>query len=89
MRFDSAMAGIDMLSQVVALLAEKIPDGTRNKLVLAKALQEMLDTRDERGRARCGRLRDRIHGHTVCAQRHLGSNPGIGQVGQVHCEHVH
>ena len=36
------MAGIDMLSQVVALLAEKIPDGTRNKLVLAKALRRCL-----------------------------------------------
>ena len=51
MRSDSAMAGMDMLSQVAEMLAEKIPKGARDKLALAKALHEVLDARDERGRA--------------------------------------
>jgi excisionase family DNA binding protein len=44
-------AGVDMLSQVADLLAEKIPKGALDKQALTKALHEVLDACDEHGRA--------------------------------------
>lgn len=49
-RAGSALVGIDMLSQVAELIVEKIPAGTLDTLALPKALHDVLDARDHRGR---------------------------------------
>ena len=49
-RSGSPLVGLDMLSQVAELIAEKIPNGTLDKASLSKALHDVLDARDERGR---------------------------------------
>jgi hypothetical protein len=46
----SALVGLDMLSQVAELIAEKIPKDTLDKASLSKALHDVLDARDDRGR---------------------------------------
>jgi len=46
----SPSTGMDMLGQVAELIAEKIPAGAIDKLALVKALHEVLDARDDRGR---------------------------------------
>lgn len=49
-RSGSPLLGLDMLSQVAALIAEKIPTGTFDKASLSKALHDVLDARDDQGR---------------------------------------
>lgn len=49
-RSGSALVGLDMLSQVAELIAEKIPKGTLDKASLSRALHDVLDARDDRGR---------------------------------------
>jgi len=49
-RSGSALVGIDMLSQVAELIAEKIPAGALDGASLSKALHDVLDARDDRGR---------------------------------------
>lgn len=49
-RSGSDLVGLDMLSQVAELIAEKIPKGTLDKASLSKALHDVLDARDDLGR---------------------------------------
>ena len=49
-RVGSALVGLDMLSQVAELIAEKFPKGALDKTSLSKALHDVLDARDDRGR---------------------------------------
>lgn len=49
-RSGSALVELDMLSQVAELIAEKMPKGTLDKASLSKALHDVLDARDDRGR---------------------------------------
>lgn len=46
----SVLVGLDMLSQVAELISEKIPKDTLDKASLSKALHDVLDARDDRGR---------------------------------------
>ncbi len=51
-RQSSPSSGVDMLGEVAKLLAENIPAGEAvDKFALAKALHDVLDARDDRGRA--------------------------------------
>jgi excisionase family DNA binding protein len=49
-RSGTVLVSLDMLSQVAELIAEKIPKGTLDKASLSKALHDVLDARDDRGR---------------------------------------
>ena len=51
-RQGSPSSRVDMLGEVAKLLAENIPAGeAMDKLALTKALHDVLDARDDRGRA--------------------------------------
>ena len=50
MRSGSASIGPDMLSQVAEMIAQTIPQGTLDAVSLSKALHDVFDGLDERGR---------------------------------------
>lgn len=66
-RAGSTLVGIHMLSQVAELIVERIPAGTLDTLALSKALHDVLDARDDRGRT----ARRQIQMHILEANERL------------------